>query len=325
MTSDALKVPYPPIMKGYDLIGDIHGHFNELEALLRKLGYAPKGGTFHHPGRRAVFIGDFIDRGPATEETLRTVRSMVEGGAALAVMGNHEYNALLYNKKTAVGASHLRAHTRKNRAQHRATLEAFSGRPGVWKEYLDWFYTLPLYLDLGGIRVVHACWDFESIAFLEKEYGGRLNRKLLVISARRGRREYHAVDAILKGREVRLPRGFSITDKEGTVRRRARIKWWGELLPATYRDIVIEENTALPALPVPPGAIKGLPYGAGEKPVFFGHYWFSGRPRVLAPNAACLDYSVALGGKLVAYQWEGESRLNDGNFVFQRRLGATVP
>jgi hypothetical protein len=52
--------------------------------------------------------------------------------------------------------------------------------------------------------------------------------------------------------------------------------------------------------------------------VFLGHYWLDTEPQVLAPNVACLDYSVAAksGGKLVAYRWSGEQRLDNDNFVF---------
>ena len=51
------------------------------------------------------------------------------------------------------------------------------------------------------------------------------------------------------------------------------------------------------------------------KPVFFGHYWMQGAPAPLAEKIACLDYSVAKGGRLAAYRWNGEARLNARNFV----------
>jgi len=57
-------------------------------------------------------------------------------------------------------------------------------------------------------------------------------------------------------------------------------------------------------------------YSPEEPPVFLGHYWFSGGPRRLAENVACVDYSVARGGKLVAYRWSGENIIEDSNFVF---------
>ena len=58
-------------------------------------------------------------------------------------------------------------------------------------------------------------------------------------------------------------------------------------------------------------------YGGDQKPVFIGHYWMSPRngPSLLADNVTCLDYSVAKGGKLVAYRWSGEPKLHAENFI----------
>ncbi len=66
----------------YDLIGDIHGHADELVALLAKMGYRETGGAWRHPERTAVFVGDFIDRGPKILETLKIVRPMLEEESA---------------------------------------------------------------------------------------------------------------------------------------------------------------------------------------------------------------------------------------------------
>lgn len=76
----------------FDIIGDVHGCAAELETLLGTLGYAPNGdGVYAHPqGRRALFVGDLVDRGPRVVEALTIVRRMVEAGAALAVPGNHD-------------------------------------------------------------------------------------------------------------------------------------------------------------------------------------------------------------------------------------------
>ena len=64
------------------------------------------------------------------------------------------------------------------------------------------------------------------------------------------------------------------------------------------------------------GLADVAPYPATEKPVFIGHYWLRGdRPELLAPNIACLDYSVAKGGYLCAYRWDGEQELSDEKFL----------
>ncbi len=79
----------------FDLIGDVHGCFDELEALMGKLGYVIEGKTpyvvSHPEGRKLVFVGDLVDRGPKTPEVLRIVMDMCKAGVAYCVSGNHDY------------------------------------------------------------------------------------------------------------------------------------------------------------------------------------------------------------------------------------------
>ncbi len=104
----------------YDLIGDIHGCANELKALLAKLGYSARDGVWRHPTRQVIFLGDFIDRGPEQVEVMKIVRAMVDAEQALAVMGNHEFNAVAW--ATPISAGFERAicdrSTDDNRKQH---------------------------------------------------------------------------------------------------------------------------------------------------------------------------------------------------------------
>jgi protein phosphatase len=77
----------------FDIIGDVHGCHDELVSLLTKLGYeiADDGAGATHPdGRKAVFLGDLVDRGPNTPGVLRLVMGMAASGSALCVPGNHE-------------------------------------------------------------------------------------------------------------------------------------------------------------------------------------------------------------------------------------------
>ncbi len=85
----------------FDLIGDVHGCADELEDLLQTLGYKiienrpgallSSGPIYVHPeDRQAVFLGDFVDRGPGILKTLRILHNMVEHGSALCVIGNHD-------------------------------------------------------------------------------------------------------------------------------------------------------------------------------------------------------------------------------------------
>ena len=76
----------------FDVIGDVHGCCDELEELLGELGYARDAeGPFVHPdGRRAIFVGDLVDRGPRIVDAVRLVKEMVDAGSALCVPGNHD-------------------------------------------------------------------------------------------------------------------------------------------------------------------------------------------------------------------------------------------
>lgn len=90
----------------FDIIGDVHGCAAELLALLRRLGYRRRAGRFSHPaGRRALFLGDLVDRGPRVIDAATIAMDMTSDGAALAVPGNHdvELAALLRGSGTAPG------------------------------------------------------------------------------------------------------------------------------------------------------------------------------------------------------------------------------
>lgn len=92
----------------FDIVGDIHGCSSELETLLGKLGYVDGA---HPEGRTAVFVGDLVDRGPDSPGVLRRVMSMVAGGNALCVPGNHENKLGRYLKGRKVQPTHGLAET----------------------------------------------------------------------------------------------------------------------------------------------------------------------------------------------------------------------
>lgn len=306
----------------YDLIGDIHGHAAELRQLLDLLGYREEAGCYRHPGRQVLFLGDFIDRGPEIREVLQIVRSMVDAGSARAVMGNHEFNAICYaTPDPAVQGEFLRRHNAHNVHQHRATVHQFAGDPG-WADWLDWFRGLPLFLDLGPLRCVHACWHPHSLGVIERAYTreGGLTPWFLQQATGNGTPLFHAVETVLKGIEVRLPDGWSYLDKDGHPRRRVRLQWFHSSDQQTWRSYTLSVNPQdMPDTPFPAGDFPGLePYADDAPPVFFGHYWLSPgavvAPSLRSPNAACLDYSVARGGQLVAYRWDGETYLSAEKF-----------
>ena len=305
----------------YDLIGDIHGHADELVSLLEKLGYTKRQGVYRRPDRKVIFLGDFIDRGPKIREVLETVKPMVEEDAALAVMGNHELNAIAYQTEDLCNpGERLRRNTPKNNKQHAQTLSQLDDVE--LRSYLDWFRQLPLFLDLDGLRAVHACWDRDAAQQASAgliEHGG-VTDDFMRSACREGEPLFDPIETLLKGKESPLPNGLSFADKDGHVRTKTRVRWYLSPEGHTYRtyamtnqvdcDFKLETDVYSDAAPYPPD----------DKPVFVGHYWLSARrPELLAVNVACLDYSVAKDGFLCAYRWDGEHKLTNDNFVWVGR------
>jgi len=316
----------------YDVIGDIHGHADALKALLRRMEYRNNRGAWHHPDRQAIFVGDFIDRGPKQVESVDIVRRMVDAGTAQAVMGNHEFNAIAWflpdesNPGEYLRPHHSAKYGDKNYQQHKAFLNEVDGTPHH-KEIIDWFLTLPLWLDLPGLRVVHACWHQQFMEFLAPKLaeGNKLTNELMVEASSEPDDEsekdtpepsvFKAVEALTKGIEVQLPRPHTFKDADGHERDRVRVQWWNQEA-ITFRQTALLEDEIrgqLPEMPIPAHVRFGH---NGDKPIFFGHYWATGTPRILSKKVACVDYSIAKGGKLVAYRWnEGEPTLDDKNFI----------
>ncbi|TWC42868.1 calcineurin-like phosphoesterase family protein [Pseudomonas sp. SJZ079] len=308
--------------RSYDLIGDIHGCARTLERLLDTLGYRIQGGVWRHPQRMAIFLGDLVDRGPRIREALHLVRDMVAAGEALCIMGNHEFNALAWSTPAAPGSGHqyVREHTPRHARLIQETLEQFAAYPAEWREFLGWFYELPLFIDAGRFRVVHACWDAGLIESLRAQFAdGRISEAFLKASAVPGSFASTALDRLLRGTDMRLPHGLTLTSDEGFTRSHFRTKFWEED-PQTYGDIVFQPD-ALPTLAAqtPLSELQKaelLKYGADQPLLFVGHYWRRGKPAPIRPNLACLDYSAVLYGKLVAYRLDRETRLDPSKFAW---------
>ncbi|KMQ52216.1 serine/threonine protein phosphatase [Chitinispirillum alkaliphilum] len=301
----------------FDLIGDIHGYAHKLEILLKKLGYKKKDNSFSHPSRKVLFLGDYIDRGPQIPKVLSIIKAMVDRGDAVALMGNHEYNAICFNCEKKNGG-YLRRHSIKNILQHYDTLKQFTNQQTLYDDYVNWFKTLPLYHESENFRAVHACWDINHIDLLRSKLeNDRFNDELIRKSVMAGTPLNEAVEIILKGKELRLPDDLEFYDKDGVRRKRMRIKWWVDPSRVNYKEISVEQIDSLPDVPVDISELNNSDYyPPDEKPVFFGHYWMKKADVLIGKNICCLDYSVAKEGHLVAYRFDGEIELEKKKLIF---------
>lgn len=160
-----LLQPLPP--GPLAIIGDVHGEIDALLALLHRLGVDPERRTARRP---LVFAGDLVDRGPDSVAVVEVVQRLVDAGLAHAVLGNHELNLLMNERKEGNGwyhgdeadhaqldHGHVRFASRLATPDERDAVRAFAAER-------------PLVLERDDLRVVHACWD-ESARTLLPEVG----------------------------------------------------------------------------------------------------------------------------------------------------------
>jgi protein phosphatase len=136
----------------FDIIGDVHGCFDELCALLGELGYqvnAAATDAAHAEGRRVIFLGDLVDRGPASPAVLRLAMGMVAGGHAISLPGNHETKLLKALRGRDVSKGHGLA----------LTLDQLAAEPPAFSDEVAQFIdrlVAHLVLDDGKLVVAHA-------------------------------------------------------------------------------------------------------------------------------------------------------------------------
>ncbi|MDR3612188.1 MAG: polynucleotide kinase-phosphatase [Candidatus Obscuribacterales bacterium] len=153
----------------FDIIGDIHGCADELSQLLEKLGYksidTENGAqTLRHPdGRKAVFLGDLVDRGPKTPDVLKIVMSMVNSGNAICVPGNHDIKLLKKLRGRDVRITHGLKESLDQLAK-----ESEQFRQDVAR-FIDKLVS-HIILDDGRLVVAHAG--------MKREYQGRASRRV---------------------------------------------------------------------------------------------------------------------------------------------------
>jgi hypothetical protein len=311
----------------YDIIADIHGQIDKLRALLTQLGYEQVEDRFIPPvGHRALFLGDLLDSKPGyacpggVRATLHLVKTMMDHGDAICMMGNHELNAMYFHSKGPDG-KYLRIRGSKNIAMHQGTLDDFpdyNEPESEWQSvWIPWMKRLPIFLELEGLRAVHACWHPEMIARMVSV--SLEDDEAFVEGANPHSQIGEALEILLKGIEVPLLDPHYFIDHTGVKRYHFRARWWETPGDGVLcHELVFPANDQIPAYPVPLDARNIFqPYDACEKPVFFGHYFKPADSPLFpeSPNVACLDHSAAKDGPLVAYRWKGEADIKAENYL----------
>ncbi|MFA9388594.1 MAG: metallophosphoesterase [Prolixibacteraceae bacterium] len=300
----------------YDIIGDIHGHYDLLVNMLTQLGYEPSGATYKHPERKVIFTGDFINRGPKIRKTVKLIRGMVENGDAQTVLGNHELNAILSATMDKSGRF-LQKHLPRFQLPLMKTLEEYKNYPEEFNETIKWFRTLPIYLDLGNLRVVHGAWNDAHIATVQQFMNGETSLKKSFLKAYLSNKELStALNELIKGVEMQLPKDLLLKDSKGIIRRNFRIKWWEVPTEKTFKKLSFGNQFELPAYSIPKEILPlTYPYALDAPPVFLGHYCLNKKKLIFQNNICCIDTCVVRTQNLTAYRWNGEAQLLEGNLI----------
>jgi len=257
-----------------DIIGDIHGEYEALLALLDRLGYAENGN--HPQGRKLVFTGDLVDRGPDSPAVMEKVIKLVESGVAHCVLGNHELNILRGVSKGGNDWLLKDAPSSDSSANHQM---ATADQRQRFLHFLD---QLPFVLEGPHLRIVHACWNsaaVESLRQLEQE-SQSINQS------------YNQVEQnIVTGLDAQLGRESQLQELARYSAQVSDPDWEARLLPG-HAEVAIAFQMKNPfrILTTSEEKITQTPYWAGGKwrmtersrwwdyydeqvPVVIGHFW----------------------------------------------------
>ena len=279
-----------PLFDGpIDIVGDVHGEIDALRHLLGHLGYDDDGS--HSKGRRLVFLGDLTDRGPDSLAVIELVKSFVVKGRAQCVLGNHDLNILLGDRKHD---NHWFFGEEWSLDNTDESTPAVLADVVTQKTVIDFFQTLPLALERDDLRVVHACWD-DSMVEIARQHSDVLelyHHYEAQISADhsaepsmdkidRGleHQNRNPVKVLSSGKERRVEVPF---EASGQLRYEERVRWW-------------EEYDAKPFC-------------------VFGHYSDYRGVKSLSSRAICADFAVAK-------RWQ-ERKEPSFNGTFRGCLGA---
>jgi hypothetical protein len=164
------------------------------------------------------------------------------------------------------------------------------------------------------------CWDDGAVNALADAGwtpGKSLDDTVLLATHQDGSDLERARKLVTSGMVLALPAGRYIEDKEGHRHHEVRLANWRDWASALHEVALVPagQEEQIRGLALPESFNRTPIAGA---PIFIGHHWFKGQPRIESGKLACLDWSAAAGGPLVAYRWDEEDVLSNGNLVWER-------
>ena len=296
-------------MNEYLFIGDLHGHARQLKSVLNKAGFTIVNGAYWHPELKAVFVGDFINRGTENLECLRIVRAMVESGNALAVIGNHEVIFLNYHQQNPQTGEY----TMENRAGwnrlFQQTMLEFSQSAAELNEMINWLKRLPIVIETAHFNVVHACYDSESLEVVRERTNGNFvlqENDWLQMGLGADEALTESLHALTFGISIYLDTAELFPGSNMSSQHSPRIRYWEDPFEKSLRQtLFIEDDKHLAGigfLSLPESFYTAFKtYPEYETPVVHGHYCVVGDLIDLPQNIIIADRAVIKTGILKAW------------------------
>lgn len=280
-------------------IGDVHGRIDKLEAFLDDQ-------DVDSSDSKLVFVGDLIDNEINSEANhiglLQRVKNLVDEKSAYCLLGNHEFNAIGWSLPKGDGTYCRDRNNEGNKKQHRMFLEQVGEDSLEYQKWIAWFKTLPLFLDFGDIKTIHACWHDASLLSLKPYLNpdNSLKSDHWQSAFDKQHQLYSLIETLLKGPEVRLPENCSFFDKNEKERHNIRVAWWKDVCSVnTYRDIAMVPEHQRMTIPNEVLLKDATDYNSEPLfPVVVGHYTLDPTPfpEHLNKKVVCVDFNAAKGG-----------------------------
>lgn len=298
--------------KDIDFIGDIHGYYKSMTKLLLKLGYTKKDKIWQHENSKALFLGDFINKGPNSLKVLKHIKRMVDNQHAYAILGNHElyfleyYYSKKHNRKTYLKQS--------QKHQIKKIFKEFKSDKEIDK-YAKWLSSLPFFYNFKTAYAVHAYWSNKNIQIITRRIRNKTlkNRDIKEIFKQKSKFS-KAVWQTTKGVEFRIPPQI-IKENIEILQSNFRIKWWENHEEKTLKEISFDSRITLPNTPIKKKYVRNYEiYSSEFPPVFFGHYCLKKEHHLQRANICCLDSCKTTKGRNIkSYRWSGERKLDSNN------------
>jgi hypothetical protein len=238
---------------------------------------------------------------------------------AESILGDREFKAVCYARQNI--PEDMRPDTFKNATEHAGFLEEYPYGTPAYNGVIDWFETLPVYIQKPGFKVIHACWHENALnvcmPHIRKKDGVLKESAYQAYDTENSAAFTDALDILLNGPRYNLPKGGTYIGSNGMPGKEAGILWWKDNALRPHKRIEKGERVSRFLSPDDKKTVVRLKNEFNytlKDIVFVGHFNVSNPRNILSPKVACLSFK----GSMMAYRWNhGDKRLDPARLVWR--------